>query len=211
VRCLEKLSCPSVLIDNQQNWLEKYLQDKNNHTNKFRYRHPDIKEQLKAETGWKCIYCESKIGRNTPGDIEHKDPSSKAIELHFDWRNLTIACTECNRRKNDYFDDAISFLDPYNDDVEGMIEHLGPLVTWVSGNRQAEISIKILELNTHKRLPLILRKVEKMNEFFSLLERWYQEEGLLKDLLWKDIEDRVDRFEEFSGMLLSVLKAKGLI
>jgi hypothetical protein len=62
VRCLEKLSCPSVLINNQQNWLEKYLQDKNNHTNKFRYRHPDIKEQLKAETGWKCIYCESKIG-----------------------------------------------------------------------------------------------------------------------------------------------------
>jgi 5-methylcytosine-specific restriction endonuclease McrA len=211
VRCLEKLSCPSVLIENQQNWLKDYLQDKNNNTHKFRYRHPDIKAQLKAETGWKCIYCESKIGHNTPGDIEHKNPSSKVIELHFEWINLTIACTECNRRKNDYFNSEIGFLDPYNDDVEGTIEHHGPMVTWVSGNRQAEISIKILELNTDKRLALIVRKFEKLNEFFGLLERWHQEEGLLKNLLWKDIEDRVDRFSEFSGMLLSVLKSKGLV
>ncbi len=211
MRCLEKLSCPAVLMENQQNWLKKYLEDKNNNINKFRYRHPDIKEQLKTETGWKCIYCESKIGHNTPGDVEHKNPSSKAIELHFEWRNLTISCTECNRRKNDYFDNEIGFLDPYNDDIESMIEHLGPLVTWVSGNRQAEISIKILELNTHKRLALILRKVEKLNDFVSLIERWNQEEGLLKDLLWKDIEDRVDYLSEFSGMLLSVLKFKGLM
>lgn len=210
MRRLKKLQCPSVLADNQEDWLQKYLQNKND-TNRNRYRNSDIKEQLKAETGHKCIYCESKIGHNTPGDIEHKKPSSKVIDLHFEWENLTIACTECNRRKNDYFDDKICFLDPYNDDVESMIEHHGPLVTWVSGNRQAEISIRILELNTEKRLALILRKVEKLNEFVGLLERWHQEEGLLKDLLWKDIEDRVDRFSEFSGMLLSVLKSKGLI
>jgi uncharacterized protein (TIGR02646 family) len=209
VRCLKKLECPAILANKQKDWLQKYSENKND-TNRNRYRHADIKEQLKAETGYKCIYCESKIGHNTPGDIEHKKPSSKVIKLHFDWENLTIACTECNRRKNDYFDDEICFLDPYNDDVESMIEHHEPLVLWVIGNRQAEISIRILELNTEKRLSLILRKVEKLNEFAGLLERWHQEEGLLKDLLWEDIEDKVDRCSEFSGMLLSILKSKGL-
>jgi uncharacterized protein (TIGR02646 family) len=208
VRCLKKLECPSILAENHKDWLQKYLK-KRNDTNRNRYRRSDIKEQLKAETGYKCIYCESKIGHNTPGDVEHKKPSSKAIELHFDWENLTIACTECNRRKNDYFNDENCFLDPYNDDVESMIEHHGPFVTGVTGNRQAEISIKILELN--KRSPLILMKFEKLNDFAHLIERWHQAEGVLKGLLWKDIEERVDRFSEFSGMLLSVLKSKGLI
>ena len=85
---------------------------------------------LKEETGFKCVYCESKIGHNTPGDIEHKIPSSKDEDQHFAWNNLTIACTECNRRKNDYYVIGNEFLDPYSDDVENVLEHHGPLVYW---------------------------------------------------------------------------------
>ncbi|MDX2510310.1 MAG: hypothetical protein QNK28_12255, partial [Desulfobacterales bacterium] len=85
MRNLTKLEEPEVLHSNCQQWLELYVADQGNSTKKYRYRHPDIKTTLKNETGYKCVYCESKIGHNTPGDIEHKIPSSKHIEFHFYW------------------------------------------------------------------------------------------------------------------------------
>lgn len=88
---------PNVLAINHDEWLTAFLADKTNKTNKYRYRHSEIKITLTEETGWKCVYCESKIGHNTPGDIEHKVPSSKDEHRHFNWENLTVACTECNK------------------------------------------------------------------------------------------------------------------
>ena len=134
MRKLEKLPCPKILSDNFDVWTEEFLADTTSSTKKYRYRNPAIKEVLKNETGWKCVYCESKIGHNTPGDVEHKIPSSKAEGLHFDWDNLTVACGECNRRKNDHYEVGQEFLDPYIDDVEHEIEHYGPVVGWRNGD-----------------------------------------------------------------------------
>jgi 5-methylcytosine-specific restriction endonuclease McrA len=116
MRNLKKVPTPKILEDNVAAWLAEYLADKANPTKRYRYRNDDIKGALRDETGFKCIYCESKIGHNTPGDVEHKIPSSKVPEEHFTWTNLTIACTECNRRKNDYYETDEGFLDPYNED-----------------------------------------------------------------------------------------------
>ena len=164
MRNLQKLPIPHVLATNHETWLAHYLADKLNQTNRYRYRHPDIKSTLRAETGEKCVYCESKIGHNTPGDIEHKVPSSRNENLHFTWENLTIACTECNRRKNDYYEEGDEFLDPYADDVESCIEHYGPVMGWTNGNNRAEITVKMLELDTSARFSLISRKIEKIEE-----------------------------------------------
>jgi len=69
MRKLEKLSIPDVLRDNHDNWLRDYLADKTDSTKKNRYRHSEIKSTLKEETGWKCVYCESKIGHNSPRSV----------------------------------------------------------------------------------------------------------------------------------------------
>ena len=131
MRFLEKLSQPVVLLTNNIIWLNEFILDRDNKTKRYRYRHPDIKSQLKVETGKKCIYCESKIGHNTPGDIEHIIPTSRDVNQHFIWENLTIACTECNRRKNDYYERGTEFLNPYLDNnIENQIQHRGPIVEW---------------------------------------------------------------------------------
>jgi len=104
MRTINKKPKPQVLVDNEDSWLTAFKSDRSNSTKKYRYRDKAIKKALIEETGYKCVYCESKIGHNTPGDIEHKIPSSKNIDLHFTWGNLTIACTECNRRKNYYYE-----------------------------------------------------------------------------------------------------------
>jgi len=211
MRNLEKLTIPEVLEQNHDNWLAAYLADKSNSTNKYRYRHTDIKTQLKEETGWKCVYCESKIGHNTPGDVEHKIPSSKVEGLHFEWENLTVACTECNRRKNSYYIEGEEFLDPYIDDVENAVEHYGPVLGWRNGNERAEVTVKTLELDTHIRFSLISRKIEKIEELNNVIERYVKEESQsIKTLMKQKIKRMIQRESEFSGMLLSIIKAKGL-
>lgn len=211
MRNLVKLPIPQVLADNHDAWLASYLNDKSNPTNKYRYRQTDIKETLKEETGWKCAYCESKIGHNTPGDVEHKIPSSKAEGLHFDWQNLTVACTECNRRKNDYYEVGEGFLDPYTEDVESVIEHYGPVLGWANGNERAETTIKTLELDTIVRFSLIARKIEKIEELNNVIERYVKEKNPdMKYLMKEKIKRMIDRKSEYSGMLCAIIKAKGL-
>jgi hypothetical protein len=211
MRSIPKVDKPEVLASNEEIWIEEYRDDPDNTTKRYRYRHRDIKEALKNETGFKCIYCESKIGHNTPGDVEHKVPSSVCIDKHFCWENLTIACTECNRRKNAYFDEVVPFLDPNEDTVEEMIEHLGPIVIWKPGHERAEVSIRILELNGHNRAQLIFRKIEKIEEVNNLFERYQRETSpLLKRVLGKQLISMAEPTSEYSGMVLDILEKKGL-
>jgi 5-methylcytosine-specific restriction endonuclease McrA len=109
---VSKNSEPTILTLNAESWKKRLLQavaDKDTqarHRAELRYRHHEIKEALLQETHGKCIYCESKIRHVSPGDIEHIKPKSLFPELCFAWTNLTLACSECNRCKLDYYHDA---------------------------------------------------------------------------------------------------------
>ena len=87
------------------------------------YKDPRMKKVYKslgAPFFGKCVYCESNIDINHPGDIEHwrpknrvTDASGRAIEvetedgntvrhpgyywLAYEWRNLLFSCIDCNR------------------------------------------------------------------------------------------------------------------
>lgn len=206
MRRLVKSEPPSVLQSNELRWLAELKTDPGNRTFRYRYRHPDIKSALREETKHKCAYCESKLGHNTPGDIEHKVPSSKDINQHFTWTNLTLACCECNRRKNDYFEKNAGFLDPYVDDVEAILVHCGPVVRWREGDSRGEVAVKTLGLLGTDRLQLICRKVEKLQEVADLLERWQTTaDPALKMLLARQLLALKESSAEYSAMVASVL------
>jgi len=132
-------------------------------------------------------------------------------DLHFCWENLTIACTECNRRKNDYYEVGNEFLDPYIDDVENMLEHHGPLVLWVNGNVRAETTVRTLELHSHIRKELITRKIGKIGDFNNLLERYLAEgDYILKGLLGRQVKEMMGKYSEYSAMLVGVFSNKGI-
>jgi hypothetical protein len=211
MRNLEKAPKPGVLVANEVRWLEEFLADRDNKTKKYRYRDAEIKAALKAETNEKCVYCESKIGHNTPGDIEHKIPTSKDPAKHFTWGNLTIACGECNRRKNDFYREHDGFLDPYVDDVESLLEHHGPIVAWRAGEVRGEIAVKMLELSSAARTSLVQRKIEKFSELHHLLERYNSEQpGVLKELLLRQLKTMASRSSEYSAMVAAALRSKGM-
>ena len=208
MRRIEKTACPDVLEQNGGQWLQEFLKNPNNETRRFRYRHPEIKERLKKETFGKCVYCESKIGHNTPGDTEHIRPVKKFLQEIFVWENLTISCSECNRRKRDYYDVNCMFINPYTDNVEDMIVHLGPFVAWKIGNERAEITIRILELDKYTRMELISRKIEKIEEVKNLLENIEGKVGgILRELLELKLNEMISVSSEFSGMAMVVVNS----
>lgn len=206
MRSLAKTSVPPILENNREKWTSEFLADQQNTRLRYRYREKEIKKALLDETSSKCVYCESKVGHNTPGDVEHKTPVRAKPELAFEWDNMTIACTECNRRKSDYYDVSCPFIDPYRDPVESLLVHHGPVVGWVNGDERTEVAVRTLELNSFARHYLIVRKIEKIEELNTLLARRHAESNpLLQGLIEKQINGMKQLDAEYSGMIMTIL------
>ena len=57
---------------------------------------------------------------------------------------------------------------------------------------------------------LIERKIDKLEEFSNLLERFLHQTGTLKKLLWKQIEEMTSIESEYSAMLQEAIEKKGI-
>ena len=127
---------------------------------------------------------------------------SARSDLIFEWDNMTISCNECNRRKSEYYDPNCMFLDPYNDNVESLVQHVGPLVYSRPGNVRGEVTVRMLELNSLEGRPsLISRKIEKLESIKNLVERIATTENTtLKSFLIEQLTENYDISSEFSGM-----------
>jgi uncharacterized protein (TIGR02646 family) len=202
MRNVARLTEPSILTEKKEEWKSALLVDRSDN-NQNRYRHQEIKQTLLTETDNKCVYCESKIGHNCPGDIEHKVPKSKRTDLTFEWDNMTIACTECNRKKGEYYEPDCMFLDPYTDDVENLVQHLGPIVYNRPGNIRSEVTLRILQLNSIEgRAKLVGRKMDRLEAIKNLVERIATiKNPTLKSFLRQELAENCQIRSEFSGMV----------
>lgn len=166
---LNKLAKPQVLKDNAAAWTTTVLAklasgQKLSKAEKTRYNHADVKAQLVAETHGKCAYCESKIRHISPGDIEHALPKSGEPSKWFEWDNLTLACTECNRRKGTKVG---PFIDPYADDPADHLDFHGPFVWTKSGSVKGIFTEGELELN---RLDLFERRTARLKGLLKQID-----------------------------------------
>lgn len=210
MRPLRKLSEPAVLSQYGANWLRAWLADRGSVTKRSKYRHPDIRATLVKETAGKCVYCESFLGATAPGQTEHIVPSSKEPTLHFAWHNLTRACAECNRRKNDYLSREIAFLNPYVDDVDGAVEHWGPVTQWRSGSINGEVAVRVLGL-AGSRIELTLAKVEVLARLRQSIELFEVASEPVRSVRLASIRAMASPSAEYSAMIESILVSKGLM
>jgi uncharacterized protein (TIGR02646 family) len=204
---LTKSAEPQVLTDNKDAWTQAYLTalavGPVSNTVKFRYRHSEIKNQIVRETSEKCAYCESKIRHVTPGDVEHILPSSVFPNLIFEWENLTLACTECNRRKLDYHDVADPLIHPYSDNPEDHLVAIGPLVKARPADRKGQITENRLELNSPA---LFERRSERIESLHNLAHLYAEQTGVLKDLLADQLRQEAQNDKEYSFVVKAYLE-----
>jgi uncharacterized protein (TIGR02646 family) len=205
---LNKGAAPGVLVANAAAWTQAYLAYTQNNqapppSIAFRYRHPEIKAALLAETHEKCSYCESKNRHVSPGETDHIAPRSKRPDLVFAWDNLTYTCDECNHAKGAYYNIAEPLINPYSDDPNNHFQFAGPLICHLPGDPIGRRSTRILRLN---RTSLFERRRERLEGLLPLIDQWSQlPMGDDKELIRHEIMDEAKEDKEYSAAVKSFL------
>lgn len=198
---LKKLPEPSVLSENKAQWTAQYKEAKKeaeatggriSDAIKARYQDSEIKKQIIAETNGKCAYCESKILHTSPGDIEHIKPKSQFEDDIFEWNNLTLSCSECNRRKSDNYDPELVLINPYETDPESHLVACGSRI--VGFDDIGDMAVELLELN---RVHLLEKRSDRLA---NLNAKWNEVKGApnptLKKLRLKQLVRIMESREE---------------
>ena len=176
---LTKADCPQILQDHSEAWRDELMEvinagEEATRAQKNRYNHQHVKAAVILETAGKCVYCESKIRHVDDGDIEHIAPKTPHPERSFDWENLTLACTICNRYKSDYTvtpETPEELINPYVDDpVDHFLFHR-EILTPVPESLRAHKTEEIIRLN---RNALIEKRREKIAEVHGYLTTYAQ-------------------------------------
>lgn len=155
-----------------------------------RYRHADIRDQLREDLSGKCAYCESHIEHVAYSHIEHIQPKSRVPADVCRWTNLTLACPVCNTQKGDYFDPEAPLLNPYVDNVEDEVCFYGPMA--LERSYRAKLTISRLKLN---RADLLFRRHENLRSISKILDLMERAEGdaaliaALKEELGTELKD----------------------
>lgn len=80
------------------------------------YNGKDVHDRLFEDQHGKCYICERIVG--TDFEVEHHKSQSHFPALMYDWHNLFLSCSYCNRKKNVDFD---NMLNPETENIEEMI------------------------------------------------------------------------------------------
>jgi 5-methylcytosine-specific restriction endonuclease McrA len=205
---LQKLEQPQILREKAYEWTKQYLEsaDKPPDSVRYRYRHEQIKNQLVAETNGKCCYCESKMRHVDPGHIDHILPVSKRRELICCWRNLTLACPNCNTNKNAYYDEADPLLNPYLDKLEDHLMFCGPLVAAHPYSNKGLLTVESLKLN---RLELVETRIGRIEQVQSTLRSFVNEKSKsVRRYYRKALRAQIEATSEYSATLRAFVVAE---
>lgn len=209
-----KRALPNVLSVNGTNWTKQIMTYVNAGQAiplnvQGHYRHADIKSEVKLETEEKCIYCESYVTHQYPGDVEHIIPKSVYPRLTYSWNNLTFVCYWCNNNKRATLDKNCKLLNPYKDEVDNHLQAFGPMIFHINDSKRGELTWKEIKLN---RKELIERRVDSLKELQNLIDKYNREtvHGL-KAILLNEIVENTNSDKEFSMYKKQYLKDIGLI
>jgi len=209
-----KRKIPNILSTNGHIWTSKLMSYVNSGVPIpegiiKNYKHSQIKFELNLETEEKCIYCETYITHQYPGDVEHIIPKSIYPRLTFTWNNLSFVCYKCNNNKRATLDKLCKLLNPYKDCIDDHLKAYGPIIFQINDSKRGEITLKEIDLN---RKELIERRVESLKNLQNLIDKYNRESVLgLKQILKNEIIEFSKSDKEFSMCNTQFLKENGII
>ena len=126
-----------------------------------RYKTKSVKDSLSKMYNNYCCYCETKVGVASFAHIEHRKPKRQNNgipltpfpELTYEWKNLHLACSQCNNSKGTQYDYTNPILDAVSDvniQIHFKYEALVGGVHWYPETARAETTEKHTKLNRNK-------------------------------------------------------------
>jgi uncharacterized protein (TIGR02646 family) len=103
VIAIRRLDEPDVLARNKAQWTADYLaeraKDPKKRPRSNRYAHAEVVSALETMSHHKCFYCEQST-KQTEAEVDHHRGVVDKPELAFEWENLCLSCSACNKAKN---------------------------------------------------------------------------------------------------------------
>ncbi len=195
MRFVKRTEKPLSLTTYAEQWTEELLsqiEKKGSYSKvddeyKNKYRQEDVKDALEKMYTCHCCYCESIIGINTYGRIEHLKPKSLA-QFHkytFDWDNLHWCCEICNTSyKKANWNFQYPILDPSADDISAYLRinlQTGEYEE-IDGNPRAATTIKDTGLNREKLVKVRRRIIIHVVKDFKAYQKCGDAEAFLTGL-----------------------------
>lgn len=181
------------------------------------YNEEDVNKQLLNDQYGKCYICE----RTTVADytIEHRQGKRKHPELRKDWHNLFLACTYCNTKKGEDFDDI---LDPEHDTIEDEIKQSidfgdkKALFTPTTDDGRHRETVRLLERmfnGTGERRVIREERlfdyaIMVVSGFYNLVQRYRIEPNDDDEMA---IREKLDISSEFLGFKYWIIKSDPLL
>lgn len=201
MRKVTRGTCPDSLRTHSDTWTKEFLVALSSVNNDFskvpkkyinKYNQADVKEALANMYTNHCCYCESLLGVQTYGRIEHLKPKAlpQFHNLIFDWENLHWCCEICNTsyKKNNWnFENPI--LDPSKDNIEDYLKldtTTGRYVA-INDNPRAKTTRDHTGLNREElvesRRKLILRMTKNFRQYKlnNLADSYIKDLSMLKE------------------------------
>ncbi|GJJ27854.1 HNH endonuclease [Bacillus velezensis] len=205
---LTKIDEPDILKANAESWKRDLFDELGKGTPiskiTLKYNHKDIKTKLLKETHGKCAYCESKITHVSYLHIEHILPKKKFPDLTYSWENLTLACPKCNLNKEEYYEDELPLINPYQDQICKEVTFWGPSLQYITA--KGKLTIYKLDLN---RPELIERRAEKIDAMSKLFLNFNEASiPVIKEMYWKELREMTKKEVEYSSLAYSLFKSR---
>ncbi|MCC6726926.1 MAG: TIGR02646 family protein [Saprospiraceae bacterium] len=124
MRQFKRTQAPDFLAENAAAWGQEYA-EKRRQNPSYRFNWKSHKGQrvnqlieplLKAMTDHHCAYCDHFPSQTSDDTIDHFGPKSdeRFYLLAYEWTNLYSGCADCQKVKNEQYDEAL--LRPDSDD-----------------------------------------------------------------------------------------------
>lgn len=206
---LTKRPKPTILVNKAATWTNELMSYVNSGKEipkeiRNRYNDSEIRAELTKETSGKCMYCEGFIGAVSYSHIEHFLPKSAYPQKTFEWENLGLGCQVCNTNKNDVFDEALPYINPYFENPDDFFIFLGTMIKQKPGCARGENMIAQLKLN---RGELMEQRKNAIDRVSNLVERYMSAtDPSIKQMLKKNIQIEIGSEKEYSRCVKSAVE-----
>ena len=180
----------------------------------------DVNARLKKDQHGKCYLCERRV--ITDFQVEHLKSRANNPEIAYQWSNLLWACSYCNQKKSDSFDDI---LNPMEYDIESSIFQKidfpnSVAVFHVNGNetKECDLLIKLLDRIFNGTLEMRSRSVReqqmydyaksRITSFQEIVISWLR--GRTEEAR-KAIIEELDIKSEFLGFKYWIIRSNPLL
>ena len=182
MRHIERLCKPRILEEKGAEWTKKFLKSHKNRPDHSKYAHKEIVETLEEMSSHKCFYCEAKLyGKK---EVEHHVEVSVDRKRAYDWDNLYLSCSTCNREKLDErMIPTSETLDPCDDSDETIRETISfnnEQIVSIDGNKRGIKTIQKYRLDREDLDYLRLKQLKKIDEAHDSIKDKMEREGRQK-------------------------------